>query len=408
MSSKGLGVVQRRILDMLARNMNDPMQDWNSGFASWTPIIELAGPTANRAEVESMRRAAVKLADIGMIDVTEIPRQVYSDALQQRIERSVLAARLPLQGEIRRQWEAERAIRGVPDVIDRVDGERRRLNVQIPKESIRSLFLEMVYVGDGDDVTPAPVTTLATGTGFFCRVDGSDFLVTARHNLSGRHWETKEYLSKGHPVAPTHIRIGLRATPPPGGYSLNDAQRIMLYQLALTDDDGPLWREHPTYRDDMDVAVLPMRLPGDDNVLVVPWEPQTAEVADANNKLWVTQDITIVGYPYGLKSGELPLWARGTIASEPSFLYTYNDRELPLFLSDARTRPGQSGSPVLLFRPPGTLVVTDKGEVAITKGTQSKLLGVYTGRVNADSDLGFVWRIGEVWTICRRGVRGVA
>jgi hypothetical protein len=408
MSSRGLGVIQRRILDKLAKNVCDPLKDWENGFASWTPVIELAGETANRAEVESMRRAAVKLADIGMIEVTEIPRQVYSDALQQQVERSVLAARLPLRGEVGRRWETERAVRGVPDVIDRVDGERRRLNVQIPRESIRSVFLEMVYVGHGDTDNPGPETTLAHGTGFFCRVDGTDFLVTARHNLSGRHWETKEYLYEHHPVAPTHIRIGLRGTPPPGGYDLNVPQQIRLYQVALTDADGPLWHEHPTYRDLMDVAVLPLSLPTDDNVLVLPWEPQTAEVADANNKLWVTQDITIVGYPYGLNSGELPLWARGTIASEPSFLYTYKDRELPLFLSDARTRPGQSGSPVLLFRPPGTLLVTDKGEVAVTKGTQSKLLGVYTGRVNGDSDLGFVWRIGEVWTICREGVRGQA
>ncbi|MCU1699427.1 MAG: hypothetical protein JWR34_5490 [Mycobacterium sp.] len=398
-------MIQRRILDKLAKNANDPLQDWDNGFASWTTIIELAGKTPNRAEIESMRRAAVKLADIGMIEVTEIPRQVYSDTLQQRVERSVLAARLPLRGEVSSRWETERAVRGAPDIIDRVDGERRRLNVQIPRESIRSVFLQMVYIAEGEADGPGPKTILASGTGFFCRVDGADFLVTARHNLSGRHWETKRYLSS-HPVAPTHVRIGLRTTPPPGGYNLNVPQEIRLYQIALTDADGPLWQEHPTYRDQMDVAVLPFRLPYEDNVLVLPWEPQTAEVADANNKLWVTQDITIVGYPYGLNSGELPLWARGTIASEPSFLYTFKNRELPLFLSDARTRPGQSGSPVLLFRPPGTLLVTDTGELAVTKGTQSKLLGVYTGRVNDDSDLGFVWRIGEVWTICREGVRG--
>jgi hypothetical protein len=38
------------------------------------------------------------------------------------------------------------------------------------------------YRGDGDD---APVTTYATGTAFFLKVDGVDFLVTARHNLTG-------------------------------------------------------------------------------------------------------------------------------------------------------------------------------------------------------------------------------
>ena len=34
------------------------------------------------------------------------------------------------------------------------------------------------------------------------------------------------------------------------------------------------------------------------------------------------------------------------------------------------------------------------------------LLGVYSGRVNAESDLGFVWRMGEVDLICREGIQG--
>lgn len=404
MSSKGLGATQRRILDALAANSNDPLRDWENGFASWASINELAGNAATRAEVESTRRAAVKLADIGMIDLAEIPRNVHSGSLQRQVERTVLAARLPLGAEVRSRWETERAIRGVPGAIGRVDGQRRRLSIQIPRESVRSVFLEMVYVGEGSADSSGPETVLATGTGFICSVDGVDFLVTARHNLSGRHWETKSYLSS-HSVSPTHIRIGLRAAPPPGGYDLNEPQQIRLYQIPLLDAEGPLWQEHPTYREQMDVAVLAFRLPREDDVLIIPWEPETPEVAVANNKLWVTQDITIVGYPYALNSGALPLWVRGTIASEPSFLYTFKGHELPLFLSDARTRPGQSGSPVIMFRPPGTVVVTDTGQVTVTKGTQSKLLGIYTGRVNDDSDLGFVWRIGEVWAICREGVR---
>lgn len=397
-------MIQRRILDALAKNAVDPLKDWDNGFASWTAVAELAGKRANRAEIESIRRAAIKLEQLGMIELTEVPRLVSSETLSQPVTRAVLAARLPLQKDIGSRWETERAIRGAPGARERVDGVRKRRDVQIPRDSIRSVFLEMVYVGEGQGGDSGPVTVLASGTGFFCHLDGKDFLVTARHNLSGRHWETGEYLSP-RSVAPTHVRLGFRTPPPPGGYDLNDSQQIRLYQFALGDDAGTLWLEHPLYRGHMDVAVLPIRIPYGDNVLVLPWEPAGSEVAGPDTKLWVTQDIAIVGYPYGLNSGELPLWARGTIASEPAFLYNFKGRELPLFLSDARTRPGQSGSPVLQFRPPGTLVLSEEGDIAVTRGTQSKLLGVYTGRVTNDSDLGFVWRIGEVWTICRQGVR---
>jgi hypothetical protein len=120
----------------------------------------------------------------------------------------------------------------------------------------------------------------------------------------------------------------------------------------------------------------------------------------------------VVGYPYGLQSGiDLPLWIRGTISSEPAFYWRSKlGQELPLFLVDGRTREGQSGAPVIFFRPPNTLFLTPERTISYTIGTQSKLLGVYSGRAYAEdgsgsSDLGFCWRIGEVNIICREQVR---
>ena len=74
----------------------------------------------------------------------------------------------------------------------------------------------MRYRGDGDD---APVTTYATGTAFFLKVDGVDFLVTARHNLTGWDLVSDRPLSSLG-VSPTHIGIGFWPTQPPGGYQL--------------------------------------------------------------------------------------------------------------------------------------------------------------------------------------------
>jgi hypothetical protein len=57
-----------------------------------------------------------------------------------------------------------------------------QVHIRIPNESFRSVFLEMIYRGDGPE---PPATVIARGTGFFYRVDGTDFLVTARHNFTG-------------------------------------------------------------------------------------------------------------------------------------------------------------------------------------------------------------------------------
>lgn len=291
-------------------------------------------------------------------------------------------------------------------------GETGANNVQkgtVPRESFRPTLLELRYRGDGDD---APVTTYATGTAFFLKVDGVDFLVTARHNLTG--WDLvneRPLSSRG--VSPTHIGIGFWPKQPPGGYQLAEAIAVQLFELPLYEDDPddegnpvPRWVEHPQLASKMDVAAMKVKIPEDSDLLYLPWESGTPGVAYSDSKLWVTQKVSIVGYPYGLNNNNLPMWVGGTIASEPEFLYrTEDDDQLPILLVDARTREGQSGSPVLLFRYPGEVVAKEDHGVGIVGGTQSKLLGVYTGRVRRDSDLGVVWRIGIVEEICRADVR---
>lgn len=81
------------------------------------------------------------------------------------------------------------------------------------------------------------------------------------------------------------------------------------------------------------------------------------------------------------------IWTRGAIATEPEADFG----GLPRFLIDSRTRPGQSGSPVLFYSAAG-LVPTRDGGSAMYSGPVTKLLGVYSGRINGQSDLGFVWK----------------
>ncbi|CDM76138.1 trypsin-like peptidase domain-containing protein [Mycobacterium marinum] len=286
--------------------------------------------------------------------------------------------------------------------------------VEVPVASFRTVFLEMVFSPKGPDTvsTGEPLNVLGTGTGFFYRVNGQDFILTARHNVTGHHWETNEFLCQNYSVEPTHLRISLRGAPPPEGYSTTPGSTRLLIPfgqclIPLIDDEwNPTWLEHPEYGPLIDVAAVKFTNPDPDHLTVVAWEPQEDEGAES--KLWVTQDISIAGYPFGLTSGPaLPLWIRATVASEPGLTYYHRNRSLPAFLVDARTRKGQSGSPAILFRLPSTPIPSDDGVFRYTLGTHSRLLGVYTGRVHPkESDLGFVWHIKEAEDICRGGVPG--
>ncbi|VXC11029.1 hypothetical protein [Nocardioides sp. AX2bis] len=167
-------------------------------------------------------------------------------------------------------------------------------------------------------------------------------------------------------------------------------------QESLYDDDGrPLWLEHPTYGRTVEVVAMPLT-----NLREVALHPYPLEDPSPGVLVGVTSEVNVVGFPLNMHhAGFLAIWARGTIASE----YHVDYDELPLFLIDSRTRPGQSGSPVILFSAGGHYQV--EGEVSPRAGHLTKLLGIYSGRVNKDSDLGFVWRVRAIQEVVRAAVR---
>ena len=60
-------------------------------------------------------------------------------------------------------------------------------------------------------------------------------------------------------------------------------------------------------------------------------------------------------------------------------------------LIDCRARCGQSGSLVIYYIKIGQIEY-DNGFTAVAKAEQSHLLGIYSGRINKESDLGIVWK----------------
>jgi hypothetical protein len=259
---------------------------------------------------------------------------------------------------------------------------------------------------------------MAWGSAFMYEVDGKNHLVTARHNLTGRHWRTGGYLGKI-ATEPTHLRVVLLPRDLSSGFPIRQSEKIPrggelqmpmpMYSLPLIGEDWkPLWKQHPHLGAEVDVAVMPFN--HDDRALIAAWKQPPSDNGQAGVK-WPTlapgQDVFIVDYPDALVTGPmLPLWMRGTIASEPAMGLVDDGDFFPAMPIDARTRRGSSGSAVMRHRAEDTFVKKSDDTYGLTIGSHSELVGVYSGRTHKGSDLGFVWRIDEVDVICRDGVPG--
>ncbi|MDX9988767.1 hypothetical protein [Thiothrix unzii] len=238
--------------------------------------------------------------------------------------------------------------------------ESRVITGTINDFSIRAIYLEMYFDN----------TLLASGTAFFVDSKKGPVMITNRHNLTGRHQETNQPLSL-HGGVPNHACFQIIGSHEPFWYAFD------LY----TDDDmlTPVWIEHPTYGNQVDVVgILFSELRnGVYRFIDVKEDWYTWEVAD---------QIHVIGYPFGINEC-MGIWATGHIASEPAINY----RKLPCFLIDCRTRSGQSGSVVIARFKPGDMVsYEDKHYIA--QKIMTHTLGIYSGRINKDSDLGMVWK----------------
>jgi hypothetical protein len=219
------------------------------------------------------------------------------------------------------------------------------------------------------DPTSEPLM-LEQGTGFLVRHNGQLFLVTNWHVLTGRHPISGDSLG-GSSVLPEFVEVSFPLFL--GGTLYWTVHRIELY----TQGGVARWYVHP---------YSPPREGGTDVVaLPIDKEPPSVyaysleDVVDPGD-LSPGTELSIVGYPFGVTTGAA-VWTRSTVASEP--LHGFNDD--PVYLVDARGRSGQSGSPVVLTDAPSLAEGPAKAEPSW------KLAGVYSGRVDAELDLGRVW-----------------
>ena len=240
------------------------------------------------------------------------------------------------------------------------------INIALP--SVQSLLIEMFFNG----------SPISTGTGFVVNSTKGPALITNRHNVTGKHQITGALLSKTGGI-PNEISIVHNQEGRLGSWVVRKEQ--------LLDGDGnPLWKEHPRLKDQADfVAIL---LKSTDDIEFYPYDVSNS---GPDLLLGPADTVSVVGFPFGIQAGgSLAVWATGFIASEPEV----NFDNKPIFLVDCRSRPGQSGSAVIAYRNGGAVAV--KGGTSIFGGPVTKFLGIYSGRINNESDLGIVWKASSI------------
>jgi hypothetical protein len=215
---------------------------------------------------------------------------------------------------------------------------------------------------------------------FAVAASGTLVLVTNRHVVTGRHQANGQPLHTSGAL-PEELLIHHHSQPV-GGWTT-------LVAPLIGADGLPAWREHPTLGAAADFVVLPAACP----VGVSIFGYDVASNADI--RIGTTSIVSVIGFPFGVSgSGTnpgFPVWATGFVASGPTEDYN----SLPVFLIDCRSRPGQSGSPVIAYRHGGAAATT-RGDVVLETGTSWHFLGVYSGRIDPRSDIGMVWKLSSL------------
>ena len=238
----------------------------------------------------------------------------------------------------------------------------RVINISDP--SFRSLFLQLRFNGQ----------VLGTATGFVVESARGPLLITNRHNVTGRHQETNQSLSKTGGIPNEFADF----------YNSEQGLGQWVPKIeSLFDGDIPRWIEHPTLGATADFVALPL------SELLGAKRSDKLDPAAAKIVVGPADTLSVVWLPIWHRAGGyFAVWATGFVASEPEIDF----RGLPTFLIDCRNaRPGQSGSAVIAYRHSG--VVAQESGITFGSGPVSSLLGIYSGRINGESDIGFVWKI---------------
>lgn len=232
-------------------------------------------------------------------------------------------------------------------------------------------------------------------TCFLWRDSKGCYIVTNWHVLSGRSSHTGQPLLD-HGGCPTSIKCKVQIKKANGKSAMRPVHEM------LVDEAGEnRWLQHPKFGQDVDIAAVKIETDIGLDTLIALNDVDQTEDMDVD----VGHDVYILGYPLHPKvAGPLPIWKRGSVASEPGLPI----RDRPCLLVDTATRDGMSGAPVIAMSWGGYQNI--KGRHIVSGGRFCRLLGVYSGRLGADKigevQLGVTWWAELISDVCSGDARG--
>jgi hypothetical protein len=234
---------------------------------------------------------------------------------------------------------------------------------------------------------------LPEATGFVWKRHDRFYLIANWHVASAMHLFSKTHLLKG----------GSR----PNRFRCHFIVRVGEYErepidISIRDEnDEPLWLVYPAQQTRcIDIVAIPLdteRLRGRITLLPV------NELAPGKIAIMVGMEVFILGYPFGSRPPAFPVWKRGSIASEPDLVKMTTG----YYLIDTASRPGMSGSPVIL-RSWNLHIMESLNYTPMTDGPIDRVIGVYSGRKDnapSEAQIGMVWHVDYIDHIIDGNIR---
>lgn len=220
---------------------------------------------------------------------------------------------------------------------------------------------------------------LSSATAFVYSYRNQLFLITNLHVVTGKDIFTNECLNVNAAI-PNKLKVYM-------------FKKVSEVSLEYTDVEIPLNFDNPnwytvTIEDrKIDIAVIKLNL--EEDIICYPIN-ELEEPCNEETEIHVRDDVFVIGYPFGFREVEglgLPIWKRGSIASEPSA----NMRNITALYIDTATRSGMSGSPVVYKERRTVTIVSSDNKFS---RYYTKFIGVYSGRIGKKGDLqlGIVWK----------------
>lgn len=220
---------------------------------------------------------------------------------------------------------------------------------------------------------------------FFTRRNERLYLVTNWHVVSGRNADTEETLDVSAAI-PDELRVYLPDVKADGSFQFGDRQPL---SVMLYEGERKKWLDLKMKGKWIDVTLIPMDEKED--AAIIPIENCEEPFNDAV-RFEITSPVYVIGFPFGKIAGDIPIWKRATVASEP----TYDMDDLPYYFVDTATREGMSGSPVIFFKDRPVIIGNGTSDEVSIHWT--KFMGIYSGRIGANKNMGDA-QLGRVWKV---------